>query len=169
MNKKQIKLLGLLGCFALIGSASAAWVFNQDSAAAKSISLKIQGYASVGTVSITDDGEAAYLDLDDGKVALKNANDIKATYTADATSSSLDLEYKWDITLSTNLAKYIQVSPANGTWTSGNNVFGTLPVFSYIEGKNPTNLAEYNEMCSLLNSDNEYVTLKCTASVKKSS
>ena len=164
MNKKQIKLLGILGCLALVGSASAAWTFNKNSQSAKTIGLQVEGYATVGSVSIVDGGEAAYLDLDDGKVELKEANDVKATYTASSNPGDKTPALTWTIELSTNLAKYIEVDgEASGTWTSGASF--SFPSFKYVDGKNPQNLTQYQEMKSVLGSGNEYITLICKADI----
>ena len=164
MNKKQIKLLGVLGCLALVGSASAAWSFNKNSQSAKTIGLQVEGYATVGSVSIVDNEKAAYLDLDDNSVLLKEADDVVATYTASSNQGGKTETLTWTIELSTNLAKYIAVDGvSSGTWTSGSAI--KFPDFKYVSGKNPTTLAEYQEMKSVLGSGNEYITLTCKAEI----
>ena len=164
MNKKQIKILGILGCLALIGTASAAWNFSQGSEASKKLSLKIEKYTSIGTISVVDGGEAAYLNFDDGSVEWKEASDIVATYTPmGENSTEVSPTYTWTIELSTNLATYVDVSATSGTWASG--VAITLPTITYKEGKNPTTASEYNAMYSALSASSEGVTLKVKANI----
>lgn len=163
MRKKQISLL-ILGCLAAIGCAGAVFTFNKTQESdSKKFNLKVEDSSSVGTVKITDGGEAAYLDLDDGKVELVNADDVVATYTSVGNDIGKTISYDWTITLSINLATYIQADSISGKWVSGTPI--TLPKFSYKTDMNPTTLDAYNKMKTALSSADEGITLKCTASV----
>ena len=53
MKKRKIKFLTTAACLALIGSASAAWVYCGTATASANINVKVAPYASKGTITIT--------------------------------------------------------------------------------------------------------------------
>ncbi len=65
MKKSKIKMLAASACLALIGTASAAWVYAGTATASANIGVKVASYASAGTITVNNaDNVRVYLDKD---------------------------------------------------------------------------------------------------------
>ena len=167
MNIKEKNTILVLGIVALFALGGATRIFNKEYENLKALSIKVEGDTSSDSKSSINvvGGESAYLDFDDGSITWVDANDIIVTYTlAAGISSDVKPDCLWSIEFSSNLATYVDASAVSGTWASG--VAITLPTITYKEGKNPTTIAQYDEMYSLLSDSNEGVTLKVKVDVK---
>ena len=158
MKRNKILLLSLAGALAVIGTASATWIFTKSASESYKISTTIEGYSEVGTVSVTDKGSKLELNLDQGDstsngISWKNGSGtdegISAKYTSTATIDESKLERTWTLTLSEGLLEYVDypsttTSYQNVVWTDDTNI--TLPQLTWKTDKKPTNLSEYNVM-----------------------
>lgn len=174
MTKNKIKLLSLFGAIAIIGTASAAWVFTKDAADSYSISTTLEGYSQQGKVTVTDKGSEVKLNLDQGDnssngITWKNGTGsdegISAKYTSDATIDESKIERTWTLTLSSGLLEYVGYpsltsSYQNVAWTD--DAIITLPQLVWQSNKKPTDLAAYNAMKDKLSS----FTVSITFNVK---
>ena len=65
MKKSKIKMLTAAACLALVGTASAAWVYAGTATASANIGVKVAAYASAGTITVNNaDNVRVYLDKD---------------------------------------------------------------------------------------------------------
>ena len=168
MKKSKIKLLTATACLALVGTASAAWVYAGTATASANIGVKVASYASAGTITISDTSEIKVV-LDNNSVYyLDDNNEVTATYTAPSgltlDSSTQELSYGYMITISKDLDDYIQWTDTStmegtgasgeiyyiGTWTSGSAI--TLPALQWRTGKCPTDFDGYK---TLLENDSQ--------------
>ena len=89
MKKSKIKMLTASACLALIGTASAAWVYAGTATESANIGVKVASYASAGTITVTG-ADNLYLYLDKGSVSFKQketGTDLVATHTVDSALS----------------------------------------------------------------------------------
>ena len=125
MKKAKIKMLTTAACLALIGSASAAWVYSGTATASANIGVKVAAYASAGEITVSGaDNLCVYFDK--GSVAIKKIDEtipFKATYTKptgfeDSSDKTIKLSYQ--TVISSKLATYVSFSSAiNNTNADG--------------------------------------------------
>ena len=160
MKKSKIKLLTATACLALVGTASAAWVYAGTATASANIGVKVASYASAGTITINN-ADNVYLCLDNGSVSFKKVDSslpLSATYTAPnglSLDSGKKVEYKFQVSIKASLANYVsfdttavdvetplvgytevntsweQSSTFDNTWTSNTDMFDKLPTFKW--------------------------------------
>ena len=93
MKKSKIKMLTAAACLALVGTASAAWVYAGTATESANIGVKVAAYASAGKITV-EGADNYYLYLDKGSVAFKQkveGTDLIATHDTsefDATTTS---------------------------------------------------------------------------------
>ena len=84
MKKSKIKMLTAAACLALVGTASAAWVYAGTATESANIGVKVASYASAGTITVNNaDNVYVYLDKDSVTFELKDeTKPLTATYDA---------------------------------------------------------------------------------------
>ena len=161
MKKSKIKLLTATACLALVGTASAAWVYAGTATASANIGVKVASYASAGEITINN-ADNVYLCLDNGSVSFEKVDSslpLSATYTAPnglSLDSGKKVEYKFQVSIKASLANYVRFdtdkvevdtpyplvgyteihtsmeqSTFDNTWESGTDMFDKLPTFKW--------------------------------------
>lgn len=157
MNKKRIKLLGLFGVLAIVGTASATWVFSKNAESNPyKIKINIEGCSQTGEIKVTDNGSKVELNLDQGEgssngITWKNgsgsAEGISAKYSSDAVIDESKIERTWTLTLSSGLLAYLDYPStgySNVAWTDDAVI--ALPQLVWKTNKKPNTLEQYNAM-----------------------
>ena len=112
MKKSKIKMLTAAACLALVGTASAAWVYAGTATASANIGVKVAAYASAGEITINN-ASNVYLYLDNGSVSFKKVDSslpLSATHTAPnglSLDSGKKVEYKFQVSIKKALAEYV--------------------------------------------------------------
>ena len=190
MKKSKIKLLTATACLALVGTASAAWVYAGTATASANIGVKVASYASAGTITVSDTSEIKVV-LDNKSVYYLDGNDeVTATYKkpsgVDTSGKNVTLSYT--ISLSDDLKALIGfgdtigsvvTTDTTGTWTSG--VAITLPSLAWQTDKCPSDFEGYQGLLkdssagsetedtgNLDGKDSYYLTVTFTATVSNS-
>ena len=169
MKKSKIKLLSVAACLALVGTASAAWAYAGTASASASIGVKVAAYADAGSITINGADKISVL-LDNGSVSYVSSdgsNTLSATYTAptgvDTDGKTVNMSYQ--MVISPRLYEYITfgsgvttedsyigdsatVCTASTTYTSGTNIFSTLPALTWQTDKCPTTEEAYKSFVS---------------------
>ena len=127
MKKSKIKMLTASACLALVGTASAAWVYAGTATASANIGVKVASYASAGSITVSGNDDV-YLYLDKGSVAFKQneGTSLIATYagpkdgngTALALDTGKKVAYTYTVTLKGMLAKYVEFAKNNTSITT---------------------------------------------------
>ena len=169
MKKSKIKMLTASACLAIVGTASAAWVYAGTATASANIGVKVASYASAGTITISDTSDIKIV-LDKGSVYYLDGNDkVTATYAAptdgtgteltyDTTNNELGLYYM--LTISDGLRDYIQFKDTTtvtgasgeiyyaGTWESGTPIALPELIWKTVDGnsKCPSDFDGYKEL-----------------------
>ena len=155
-------MLTAAACLALVGTASAAWVYAGTATASANIGVKVASYASAGTITVSDTSEIKVV-LDKDSVYYLDGNDkVTATYTAPSgltlDTDSQTISYGYMITISRGLYDYIQFVDTTtaaesgasgeiyyfGTWDSGTPI--TLPELKWKANKCPTTFEDYKKL-----------------------
>ena len=127
MKKSKIKLLTATACLALVGTASAAWVYAGTATASANIGVKVASYASAGEITVNNaDNLLVYLDK--GSVSFKKVDDTKAfsaTYTKPDGFEDKTVTLTYTVTINSPLSTYINFQTAYGS-TDGNNITSTV-------------------------------------------
>ena len=117
MKNSKIKLLTATACLALVGTASAAWVYSGTATESANIGVKVASYASAGEITVAG-ADNYYLYLDYGSVTWKQketGTNLVATHTVpsnlDQTDKSTTLTYT--ITLKGPLGVLVKFSDEN--------------------------------------------------------
>ena len=176
MNKNKVRLISVIAALAVVGTASAAWVFTKNAESTYTISTTLETYSQVGNITVTDKGNPVALDLDQGDgtsngITWKNATGtdegISAKYTSTATIDESKLTRTWTLTLSEGLLEYVDypsstASYQNVAWTDDTNI--TLPQLTWKTNKKPTSVSEYNTMNGKLSTFTTKITFKVVIS-----
>ncbi len=80
MRNSKIKLLTGAACLALVGTASAAWVYAGSATESANIGVKIASYASAGTITLSDTSDIKIVLDKDSVYYLDGKNEVTATY-----------------------------------------------------------------------------------------
>ena len=147
MKKSKIKMLTASACLALVGTASAAWVYAGTATESANIGVKVASYASAGEINVTG-ADNVYVYLDKGSVTFKKTDTdtkLAATHTAPSGLSFDETQYKLKLTyqveLSDSLSSLVgfagtvitesdtntSATDWSRTWTSGDDIFSSLP------------------------------------------
>ncbi len=162
MKKSKIKMLTAAACLALVGTASAAWVYAGTATASANVGVKVASYASAGTITVSDTSEIKVV-LDKDSVYYLDGNDkVTATYAAPSgltlDTNTQTISFGYMITISKDLDDYIQWVDTTtmegsgaggelyyaGTWTSGTAI--TLPELKWRTDKCPTDFKGYQAL-----------------------
>ena len=161
MKKSKIKLLTATACLALIGTASAAWVYAGTATESANIGVKVASYADAGTITISDTSEIKVVLDKDSVYYLDDNNQVTATYEKPSglsLGSNQSITYSYMITISTGLYDYIKFYDTTtvgssglngeiyylGTWTSGTAIY--LPKLQWKDNKCPGDFDSYKAL-----------------------
>ena len=121
MKKSKIKMLTASACLALVGTASAAWVYAGTATASANIGVKVASYASAGTITV-DGADNYYLYLDKGSVSFRQKDEsvnLVATHNIPTSlaAGTETVTYTYTVTLKGMLAEFIEFTENNAdTW-----------------------------------------------------
>ncbi len=167
-------MLTAAACLALVGTASAAWVYAGTATASANVGVKVAAYASAGTITVNN-ANNVYVYLDNGKVSYKLADEFKvfsATYVkpTDVDTSSKTVTKYFTVAISKVLAQYVTFENTSKakeagdgsvyyeltqddvlTWTDGDNLLEVLPNLAWVSEKCPTGTTAESDYISLIN------------------
>ncbi len=121
MKKSKIKMLTASACLALVGTASAAWVYAGTATASANIGVKVASYASAGTITV-EGADNYYLYLDKGSVSFRQKDEnvnLVATHNVPSSlaTGNETVTYTYTVTLKGMLANYVEFTENNAsTW-----------------------------------------------------
>lgn len=141
MKIKRSALLASLACLTLIGSGAAVWTFGGGDIKTLSGTTVIADCETVGEVTVSG---ALTLTVDSG-TALQFTSTAAATYSTTSTKT-VEVSRTYHITYADIFKTYFTISNVDGTWTDGTAI--TAPTVSWIDGKDPTTKAAYEQMKS---------------------
>ena len=188
MKKSKIKMLTAAACLALVGTASAAWVYAGTATASANIGVKVAAYASAGTITVNNaDNVCVY--LDNGSVSYKLADESK-TFSAkyneptDVTDKSgKSVNRYFTVVISKALADYVTFKDVNYAttsgdgsvhydlskvvagggstlnWTDNGDLLDELPALAWKENKCPDDENGYIELINSLCGENTVTSL----------
>ncbi len=141
MKNSKIKLLTATACLALVGTASAAWVYSGTATESANIGVKVASYASAGDITVTG-ADNYYLYLDYGSVTWKQketGTNLVATHNKPSVADDTKtVTYNYTITLKGNLAEVVKFSDTNinnnVTNDSDNNAIRTSKAITWESG-----------------------------------
>ena len=118
MKKSKIKLLTATACLALIGTASAAWVYAGTATASANIGVKVASYASAGEITVTGNDKINVL-LDNGSVTfVRDSEDDKLTakhnVPTEFASATNEVTKEYLVVISPTLATYVTFNASYG-------------------------------------------------------
>ena len=172
MKKSKIKMLTATACLALIGTASAAWVYAGTATESANIGVKVASYASAGEITVTG-ADNVYVYIDNGSITFmkKDASlDLAATHTAPSglsLDSSKEVKLTYQVVINSGLANLVKFGSSvttiettdnsvatdwTRTWESGSDIFSSLPTLDYAN----------NEINNTLKTENNYKSTVAT-------
>ena len=144
MKKTKIKMLTTAACLALIGSASAAWVYSGTATASANIGVKVAAYASAGEITVTGaDNLNVYIDK--GSITFKQkdeSKDLIATYSKPSgfTDSDKEVTFTYTVSISEALANYVTFATGVNSTTDSNSNLVTSDTYEWTSGEAINNL-----------------------------
>ena len=175
----KISIIATLSTLALVGTAFAAWEFNQSASANANSNVTITAKSEVGTLEVNP--ATFYLTLDhdfigftssdhtDGEAAVTDGlTQVTLKYTGSAQSNDVSDVTIEDPTFVVDaaLANYVSITGGSlATPTVSANVkqaVYTLPTVSWVDGKKPTTKAQYDAMKTALASAKVAFTFEAT-------
>ncbi len=127
MKKSKIKMLTAAACLALVGTASAAWVYAGTATESANIGVKVASYASAGKITVTGN-DNYYLYLDRGSVKFKQkveGTNLIATHDTSefdsTTTSAKTPTLTYTITLTGYLSQIVEFTDCDNEATSDND------------------------------------------------
>ena len=174
MKNSKIKLLTATACLALVGTASAAWVYSGTATESANIGVKVASYASAGSITVTGN-DKIYILLDKDSVTYVKESDY-TTFSAHhnvpsvADGSGKTVTKGFKLTIQPGLADYIgfkngeiehTASSDNGTirytdeitWEDDVDIFDSLPELGWIADKCPTTDTKYKDLINSIKAD----------------
>ena len=168
MKKSKIKMLTATACLALVGTATAAWVYAGSTTASANLAVRVASYASAGKITVTGN-ENIHILIDNGSVTyVKDADYTKFSASHDITgldTSGKTVEKKFKVTIQPGLADYIafknsekeaQATNSDGktyryykdeiSWTDNEDIFNSLPELAWVVDKCPTTDQKYKDL-----------------------
>ncbi len=162
MKKSKIKMLTATACLALVGTASAAWVYAGTATASANIGVKVASYASAGEITVKG-AENVYVYIDKDEITFKKKDatvDLVATHTAPSgltLDSTKEVKLTYQVVINSDLANFVKFGDSvttidttdssfatdwTRTWTSGSDIFSSLPTLAYKSDTAKTNMAD---------------------------
>ncbi len=119
MKNTKIKLLTATACLALVGTASAAWVYSGTATESANLGVKVASYASAGSVTVTASDKINVL-LDNGTVEFvrdSEADTISATHVVpkEFSSETKTVIKAYAVVISPTLATYVNFDSSYGS------------------------------------------------------
>ena len=146
MKKSKIKLLTATACLALVGTASAAWVYAGTATASANIGVKVASYASAGTIEVSGNSNLrVYLDKDSVSFVKENSTiPFKATYSKPDgfTDSEKSVTLTYQVVISKFLANFIKFADGVSSTTASDGSISTDYTYSWTSDDEITNLPE---------------------------
>ena len=176
MKKSKIKLLTATACLALVGTASAAWVYAGTATASANIGVKVASYASAGTITVTGN-DKIYILMDKDSVTYVKDSDYtkfsaKHNVPENVDTSGKSVSKKFKVTIQPGLADYISfknseiesiITNDDGStikstnveydWEDDTDIFDSLPELAWVYDKCPTTDTKYIELINTIKSD----------------
>ena len=169
MKKSKIKLLTATACLALVGTASAAWVYAGTATASANIGVKVASYASAGTITVTGNDKISVL-LDNGTISYVRDSDtdkLYATYSKPVgfeDDNTKTVTKTFQVYISPALVKYVEFKDydnAKGyvggwrgykaqTWEDGEDLFSKLPALVWEDDMCPTTEDGYKNLINTI-------------------
>ncbi len=175
MKNSKIKLLTATACLALVGTASAAWVYSGTATNSANIGVKVASYASAGSITVTGN-DKIYILLDKDSVTYVKDSDYtkfsahhNVPSVADGSGKTVTKRFK--LTIQPGLADYIgfvdggieQTATSDDgtirytfddfTWEDDKDIFDSLPELGWVAGKCPTTDTKYKELINSIKAD----------------
>ncbi len=120
-------MLTAAACLALVGTASAAWVYAGTATASANVGVKVASYADAGTIEVTgDDNLRVYLDK--GSVSIIKEDEsipLKATYTKPDGFDEKTVTLTYQVVISKFLANYVTFADGVNTITTTDGTVAT--------------------------------------------
>ena len=156
MKKSKIKLLTATACLALVGTASAAWVYAGTATESANIGVKVASYASAGEITINN-ADNVYVYLDKDSVTFKLKDDTKpfsATYTAPnglSLSAGKKVALTYQVVIGDGLSDFIKFATtvSDATENEGTDTFTYETGWSR-NWTTDTNVLEYSDFPALI-------------------
>ena len=145
-KNRKIKFLTTAACLALIGSASAAWVYSGTATASANIGVKVAAYASAGEITVSGaDNLCVY--LDNGSVTFKKIDEsipFTATYSKPTgyEDSSITPTLTYQVVICSDLNQVIKFGTDVTTISTSDSTVATDYSYSWESGVDITNLPE---------------------------
>ena len=119
MKNTKIKLLTATACLALVGTASAAWVYSGTATESANLGVKVASYASAGSITVTASDKINVL-LDNGSVKFvrdSDADTISAKHNvpSEFSSESKTVSKIYMVVISPKLATYVNFDSSYDT------------------------------------------------------
>ncbi len=119
MKKSKIKMLTAAACLALVGTASAAWVYAGTATESANIGVKVASYASAGSITVSGADKINVL-LDKGSITFvrdSSEDTLTATHTVPSEFSGATNEVfkQYSVVISPKLATYVTFNSSYGT------------------------------------------------------
>ena len=144
MKKSKIKMLTAAACLALVGTASAAWVYAGTATASANIGVKVASYADAGTITVSgNDNLRVYLDRD-GVTYTKEDSTLPftATYTKPDGFDEKTVTLTYQVVISSYLAHFVKFADGVNTIATTDGSISTDFSYEWISGNEITNLPE---------------------------
>ncbi len=175
MKNSKIKLLTATACLALVGTASAAWVYSGTATESANIGVKVASYASAGSITVTGN-DKIYVLLDNGSVKFARDSDtdtLSATHVVptEFKDETRTVAKTFSVMLSPAVYEYVtfadgvtcdtlSLSTSDGStkdgcittgtynWTDGVDIFGSLPELKW--NKTVSSETEYKTLINAI-------------------
>ena len=144
MKKSKIKLLTATACLALIGTASAAWVYAGTATASANIGVKVASYADAGTITVSG-ADNMYVYIDNNSITFEKEDtdtSFAATYNKPIqfASASNNVTLTYQVVISTRLASFVKFATGVETIDTTDGTVATDYIYEWKSDEEITNL-----------------------------
>ena len=144
MKNSKIKLLTATACLALVGTASAAWVYSGTATESANIGVKVASYADAGSIDVSGQSNHRVY-LDKGSVTYTKEDStipFVATYNKPAqfTDSTNTVTLTYQVVISKYLANFVKFADDVSSTTASDGSISTDFTYSWTSGEEITNL-----------------------------
>ncbi len=144
MKNSKIKLLTATACLALVGTASAAWVYSGTATNSANIGVKVASYADAGSIDVSGQSNLRVY-LDKGSVTYTkedSAIPFVATYNKPTqfTDSTKTVTLTYQVVISKFLANFVKFADDVSSTTASDGSISTDFTYSWTSGEPITNL-----------------------------